>query len=102
MCVGGVPHLRAAYYGWRDYQRGLRSDVARDMEVALDWMIPQKGDYRHAEGNSDSHIKAALVGTSESVFIEHRRLALGRWQAIFFCEFDGPRYRDVRVKIVAD
>ena len=98
ICHIYVPHTTAGVI----INEGYDPDVARDMEVALDRLIPHKGDYRHAEGNSDSHIKVALVGTSQSVFIEHGRLALGRWQAIFFCEFDGPRHRDVRVKIVGD
>ena len=98
VCHIYVPHTTAGVI----INEGYDPDVARDMEAALDRLIPHTGDYRHAEGNSDSHIKTALVGTSQSVFIEHGRLALGRWQAIFFCEFDGPRHRDVRVKIVAD
>lgn len=102
-CISGVchvyvPHTTAGVI----INEGYDPDVARDMEVALDRLIPHKSDYRHAEGNSDSHIKTALVGSSQSVFIEHGRLGLGRWQAIFFCEFDGPRHRDVRVKIADD
>lgn len=77
-------------------------DVARDIEAALDRMVPRNAGYRHAEGNSDSHIKASLIGTSETVFIEDGKLALGRWQGIFFCEFDGPRRREIRVRIVED
>jgi len=77
-------------------------DVARDLEAALDRMVPKAGPYQHAEGNADSHIKSALAGTSETLFIEEGRLALGRWQGIFFCEFDGPRRRQVHVKIVPD
>ena len=98
VCHIYVPHTTAGLI----INEGYDPHVARDMEVALDRLIPHKVDYRHSEGNSDSHIKVALVGTSQSVFIEHGRLGLGRWQAIFFCEFDGPRHRDVRVKIVAD
>ena len=98
VCHIYVPHTTAGVI----INEGYDPDVARDMEVALDRLIPHKGDYRHAEGNSDSHIKVALVGSSQSVFVENGRLGLGRWQAIFFCEFDGPRHRDVRVKIVAD
>lgn len=77
-------------------------DVARDIEAALDRLVPEDAAYKHYEGNSDSHIKSTLVGVSQSVFIEGGRLALGRWQAIFLCEFDGPRDRHVRVKIVPD
>jgi secondary thiamine-phosphate synthase enzyme len=98
VCHIYVPHTTADLI----INEGYDPNVARDMEVVLDRMIPHKGDYRHAEGNSDSHIKVALVGSSQSVFVENGRLGLGRWQAIFFCEFDGPRHRGVRVKIVAD
>ncbi|MGA8102077.1 MAG: YjbQ family protein [Candidatus Acidiferrales bacterium] len=56
----------------------------------------------HAEGNSDSHIKTAMCGSSETIWIENGQLALGRWQVIFFFEFDGPRRRELRVKIVPD
>jgi secondary thiamine-phosphate synthase enzyme len=74
--------------------------VATDIEAMLDRLIPKDAGYRHAEGNSDSHIKASLVGTSALVFISEGRLELGRWQGIFFCEFDGPRNRTLRIKIV--
>lgn len=97
-CQLYVPHTTAGVI----VNEGYDPDVARDMEVTLDGLIPQEGDYRHAEGNSDSHIKTALVGSSETIWIESGRLALGRWQAIFFCEFDGPRRRELRVKIVPD
>jgi len=100
-CVEGVchvyvPHTTAGVL----INEGADPDVARDMERAFDKLIPRSGDYAHAEGNSDSHIKTALVGSSETIFIENGRLALGRWQAVFFAEFDGPRTREFRVKIV--
>lgn len=76
--------------------------MASDIEAALDRLIPRNGPYRHSEGNSDSHIKAALAGSSVSVFIEGGKLALGRWQGIFLGEFDGPRDRSLFVKIVPD
>jgi secondary thiamine-phosphate synthase enzyme len=76
--------------------------VARDIEKTLDRLVPHGAGYEHLEGNADSHIKAALTGVSAMVLIERGRLALGRWQGVFFCEFDGPRDRRVRVKIVAD
>lgn len=76
--------------------------MSRDIEGALDRLIPKTGPYRHSEGNSDSHIKSVLVGGSETVFIEDGRLALGRWQGIFFCEFDGPRERKLIVKTVTE
>jgi secondary thiamine-phosphate synthase enzyme len=76
--------------------------VARDVEDALDRLVPATGAYRHSEGNSDSHVKSVLVGASQILFIEGGRLVLGRWQGIFFCEFDGPRERKIFVKVVAD
>jgi secondary thiamine-phosphate synthase enzyme len=75
-------------------------DVARDIAVTLEKMVPQKGDYRHYEENSDSHIKSTLTGCSQTVIIEDGRLQLGTWQGVFFCEFDGPRQREVWVKIL--
>jgi secondary thiamine-phosphate synthase enzyme len=77
-------------------------DVAADIEAALERIAPKDAGYRHAEGNADSHIKAALVGTSATIFISNGQLELGRWQGIFFCEFDGPRTRRLRVKILPD
>lgn len=98
MCHLYVPHTTAGVM----INEGYDPDVARDVEAALDRLVPHKGDYRHSEGNSDSHIKVALVGSSESLWIEDGRLWLGRWQVIFFAEFDGPRTRELRVKIVSD
>lgn len=102
-CANGVCHLYVPHTtGGVIINEGYDPDVARDLEASFDRLIPHRGDYRHAEGNSDSHIKLALTSTSQTVFIEGGRLALGRWQVIFFAEFDGPRRRDVRVKIVFD
>jgi secondary thiamine-phosphate synthase enzyme len=98
MCHVYVPHTTAAVL----VNEGYDPDVARDMEVALDRLVPREGDYRHAEGNSDSHIKTALVGASETVWIVNAKLHLGRWQKIFFAEFDGPRTRELQIKIVPD
>jgi secondary thiamine-phosphate synthase enzyme len=98
ICHIYVPHTTAGVM----INENADPDVARDVSVALDSLIPQHGDYRHSEGNSDSHIKAILVGTSLSVFVEDGKLALGRWQGIFFCEFDGPRERQLQVKVVCD
>jgi secondary thiamine-phosphate synthase enzyme len=65
-----------------------------------DKLVPFDGDYHHGEGNSAAHIKATLVGTSAICLIEDGKPALGTWQAIFFCEFDGPRTRNITIKIV--
>jgi len=77
-------------------------DVPRDIEAALDRLVPKDAGYKHWEGNADAHIKSTLVGVSRTVHFEGGQLQLGRWQAIFFCEFDGPRQREVRVRVVRD
>ena len=74
-------------------------DVARDIKMHLTKLVPQDGAFRHYEGNSDSHIKTSMVGSSENIFIENGKLVLGTWQGIFLCDFDGPRTRKVYIKI---
>ena len=74
--------------------------VPHDIIEKLSELIPQRGGYRHGEGNSDAHIKSSLVGASETVIIEGGRLVLGTWQSLFFCEFDGPRKRRVYVTVI--
>jgi secondary thiamine-phosphate synthase enzyme len=98
VCHLYVPHTTAGVL----INEGYDPDVASDIEAAFDRIIPPDLKFKHAEGNSDSHIKAALTSTSQSVFIENGRLALGRWQMVFFAEFDGPRHRDLHVKMVSD
>ena len=98
VCHLYVPHTTAGVI----VNEGDDPAVARDIEAVLDRLAPRDARYQHAEGNSDSHVKCALAGVSQAVLIEGGRLALGRWQAVFFCEFDGPRRREVRIKIVPD
>jgi len=98
VCHIYVPHTTAGI----TINEGDDPDVARDMEAAFDRMVPRDAGYKHYEGNSDSHIKASLVGASQSVLIEGGQLRVGRWQSIFFCEFDGPRNREVQIKIQPD
>jgi secondary thiamine-phosphate synthase enzyme len=75
-------------------------DVKADMLKKLESLIPKREPYyEHAEGNSDSHVKTSLVGNSATVLIEGGKLVLGRWQGIYFCEFDGPREREMLVKV---
>ena len=74
-------------------------DVVRDMKMHFAKMVPQDGGFRHYEGNSDSHIKTTMVGSSETIFVEEGRLVLGTWQGVFLCDFDGPRTRKVYLKI---
>jgi secondary thiamine-phosphate synthase enzyme len=76
---------------------GYDPDVAGDLLRRLERLAPHGEDDRHDEGNSDSHLKVALIGSSQLVPVENGELALGRWQRIFFCEFDGPRTRELRV-----
>ena len=76
--------------------------VVDDVLRKLDRLIPQDEPfYKHAEGNSDSHVKTALVGNSVTLLIEGGKLVLGRWQGVYFCEFDGPREREMIVKAVS-
>jgi secondary thiamine-phosphate synthase enzyme len=91
-----TPHTTAAV----TINENADPDVARDILATLEKLIPQRGDYRHAEDNSDSHIKSSLTGCSETVIIEEGRLQLGTWQGVFLCEFDGPRRRELWVKVL--
>jgi len=75
-------------------------DVARDIKMHLAKLVPQDGGFKHYEGNSDSHIKTSMIGSSENIIIENGKLVLGTWQGIFLCDFDGPRTRKVYIKIV--
>ena len=98
VCHVFVPHTTAGIMVNEHADPSVVEDIAAQLEL----MVPQHKNYRHKEGNSPAHIKAILVGNSQALFIEERRLVLGTWQGIFFCEFDGPRNRHVLVKIVAD
>ncbi|HVM75779.1 MAG TPA: secondary thiamine-phosphate synthase enzyme YjbQ [Candidatus Saccharimonadales bacterium] len=97
-CFLYVPHTTAGVL----INEHADPDVASDAEGALDRLVPMAGPYRHAEGNSDSHVKTVLTGTSLFVFVEEGKLALGRWQGVFFAEFDGPRDRKLYIKIIPD
>ena len=88
-----VPHTTAAV----TVNEGYDPDVAADVLAHLAALVPKSPAFAHAEGNSDSHIKAIMVGSSQPVAVEAGAPALGRWQRIFFCEFDGPRTREVWV-----
>ena len=77
-------------------------DVARDILAGLARLVPAGGDYRHAEGNADAHIKATLAGFSAMVPVVNGRLALGTWQGVYLCEFDGPRRRRVLVGVTGE
>ena len=75
-------------------------DVVRDFTMEINKLVPWEDGYRHAEGNSAAHLKASMIGFSQTILIEDGRLVLGTWQGIYFCEFDGPRSRKVYVKVI--
>jgi secondary thiamine-phosphate synthase enzyme len=84
-----VPHTTAAV----TINEKADPDVTGDIITKLGDLIPQKGRYRHREGNSDAHVKASLLGSTETLLISNGKPLLGTWQSVFFCEFDGPRTR---------
>ncbi len=98
MVICFVPHTTAGI----TINENADPDVKSDILATLREKVPQSDRYAHAEGNSDAHIKASLMGFSVQVLFERRSLVLGIWQAIFFCEFDGPRSRRLLVKLVPD
>ena len=97
VCVVYCPHTTAAI----TIQENADPDVVRDMLLWLNHHIPKDvPGFRHAEGNSDSHLKSSLIGTSVTIIVERGDLVLGRWQGVYFCEFDGPRTRTVQVQTI--
>lgn len=92
-----VPHTTAGVV----IQENADPDTQHDLMKKLEALVPHmESFYQHDEGNSDAHVKTAMVGNSVVVPIENGRLVLGRWQAIYFCEFDGPRERRLNVKFI--
>jgi secondary thiamine-phosphate synthase enzyme len=98
VCYVYVPHTTAGVV----INEHFDPDVAADLEGVFEKLVPRSGPYRHAEGNSDSHAKAVMTGTSQMIIVEDGKLTLGQWQGVFFCEFDGPRERKMWVKVVRD
>lgn len=96
VCIVYCPHTTAAI----TINEGYDSDVARDMLYGLGKAFPDRTEFRHSEGNSAAHLKAGVVGASATIIIENSKPVLGTWQAVFFCEFDGPRDRRFYVKIL--
>lgn len=97
-CHVFVPHTSAAVLVNENYDPGLREDIADFLKK----LAPPDKDYQHNDGNCDSHLKATLIGCAKTLLIENRRLLLGRWQGVYFCEFDGPRRRSMHIKLVSD
>jgi secondary thiamine-phosphate synthase enzyme len=96
LCVIYVPHTTAGVF----INENADPDVIYDVKTQLEKLVPWINNYRHLEGNAAAHIKSILTGNSVSVIVENRDLLLGTWQGIFFAEFDGPRSRNVYVKLL--
>ena len=97
ICTVFIPHTTAGI----TIQENADPDVVTDMLYALDKVVPWKSpQYRHAEGNTASHVKAAMLGSSVQVFVRAGKLQFGTWQGIYLCEFDGPRSRKVWVSVL--
>jgi len=98
ICVVTVAHTTAAVF----VNENADPDVQRDLLTTLSRLVPDTGDYRHAEGNGPAHIKSVLVGSDITVAIRNGRLDLGRWQGIYLAEFDGPRTRSATVTVIGE
>ncbi len=98
VCYIYVPHTTAAV----TINENTDPNVGRDILKELNKVIPFDDNYGHTEGNSAAHIKSSIIGVSKAMMVEEGRLALGTWQAVFFCEFDGPRERQVFVKVLEE
>ena len=96
MIICFVPHTTAAL----TINENADPAVKRDLLYKLSKEIPMDDGYHHSEGNSDAHLKASLFGFSEQILFEKRHLLLGTWQAVYFCEFDGPRRRKLIVRVI--
>ena len=96
LAVVFTPHTTAAV----TINENADPDVARDLVTALNQLVPFDNQYRHAEGNSAAHVKSSLVGISETLIVQGGTPLLGTWQGVYFCEFDGPRRRQVQVRVV--
>lgn len=98
VCHLYVPHTTSAI----TINENSDPNVGRDILKELNKTIPFDDAYGHTEGNSAAHIKSSIIGVSEAVMVEDGRMMLGTWQAVFFCEFDGPRDRRVFVKVIEE
>lgn len=95
-CVVFIPHTTAGV----TINENCDPDVVRDFLMEMNKIVPLTDGYRHSEGNSAAHIKASMMGFSQTLIIHEGRLLLGTWQSVYFTEFDGPRIRKVHVKII--
>lgn len=90
------PHTTAAI----TVNENCDESVQRDINETLSSLIPHQRNYTHTEGNADAHIKAAIMGSSRTLFVQGGKISLGTWQGIFFCEFDGPRTRETWLRLI--
>lgn len=98
LCTVFIPHTTAAV----TINENADPDVVRDFTMEINKLVPWEDGYQHMEGNSAAHLKASMIGFSEQIIIEDGRLVLGTWQGVYFCEYDGPRRRNVYVKLMGD
>lgn len=98
ICVVTVAHTTAGVF----INENADPDVQRDLLVTLARLVPDDGDYRHAEGNGPAHLRSVIVGSDVTVAIQGGKLVLGRWQGVYFAEFDGPRTRSATVTAVGE
>ncbi|HHV71890.1 MAG TPA: YjbQ family protein [Clostridia bacterium] len=96
ICQVFVPHTTAGV----TINENADPDVVKDLLYGLDRIFPAFKEYRHLEGNSAAHLKSSLIGCSLTIPVENGRLCLGKWQGIYFCEFDGPRTRKLFVQLI--
>jgi secondary thiamine-phosphate synthase enzyme len=97
-CFLFVPHTTAAILINENDDTALQ----KDLDNFLKSLAPRDSNYYHNDGNCDAHLKAAVIGNSKSLLVEVGRLVLGRWQGVFLCDFDGPRRRELKIKVVPD
>ena len=93
-----IPHTTAAV----TINENADPDVKADIKKEINEIVPFNDNYAHLEGNSAAHIKSSLFGVDQSIIVENQKLVLGTWQGIYFCEFDGPRTRNIYLKIIVD
>ena len=98
VCIVYSPHTTSGITINESYD----PSVIEDINVFLSKIVPYNNHYTHLEGNSDAHIKSSIIGSSKILIFENRELLLGTWQGVFFMEFDGPRSRNVAVKLIKD
>lgn len=97
LAVVYCPHTTAGITIQENADPDVKHDILMRLNEVYPWEHPK---YRHAEGNTASHLKALTTGTSQTILINGGKLALGTWQGIYFCEFDGPRTRHYHVKLI--